>query len=428
MLPITHALLASLAPNASRHAWPPAGGFAAHADAELQSAFEPWRFAHKHMVWTGGDVGASTRLSSNRVLWIFGDTLIGHWNASAAQRVADTARMPHSSIGIWDLDKPADQEPIAFSWGANESSFFRPEWECAAEAFWAAVAAPDPLPGGTVLVVGHRILYHGSGVWGFTPNETVVFLVDGATERPDEPASWVLSSGIVPHTGNISTAHGWAVVDFGRAVFVEAGYVYLHGQVQLQGAKSKNPRAEVVGRVRWDDLRASSWGAMEFWARPGRGTEWHAGAPFAAEWQVGWTDDLPWRLLPLWAPSTAEAQVQWVKALGAYAVVDIPFLSTFVQIRTARALQGPWSAPTHIYTIPAPFNDTSRYFCYSAMNHNPDHLPAARRAAEGARANRSRAERGGFVFTYVCNGESLAIVYAPGARSVYVPQFVRVAW
>ena len=67
--------------------------------------------------------------------------------------------------------------------------------------------------------------------------------------------------------------------------------------------------------------------------------------------------------------------------------------------------------------IPAPFNDTSKFFCYSAMNHGIASLPGG----EGAEAGSSE-----FVFTYVCNGKALGDCFLPGGEAVYIPQFVRV--
>ena len=95
-------------------------------------------------------------------------------------------------------------------------------------------------------------------------------------------------------------------------------------------------------------------------------------------------------------------------------MVDIPFMSTVVEMRTAPAPEGPWSNPTLVYHIPSPQNDTSKFFCYSAMQHDQASLPVSPCAVEGD-----------VVFTYVCNGRTLADVFAPGAEASYVPQFVR---
>ena len=116
----------------------------------------------------------------------------------------------------------------------------------------------------------------------------------------------------------------------------------------------------------------------------------------------------------LWQPQIAEMQVQWSKLLGVWVVVDIPFMSTVVEMRTAPAPEGPWSKPEIVYHLPSPQNDTSKFFCYSAMQHDSASLPLSPSAVEGD-----------VVFTFVCNGRTLADVFAPGAETSYVPQFVR---
>ena len=137
----------------------------------------------------------------------------------------------------------------------------------------------------------------------------------------------------------------------------------------------------------------------------------------APRWQQGWSDDLPQTMATLWKPQVAEMQVQWSAALGCYVVVDIPYLSTVVELRHAPAPQGPWSAPQIVYRIPPPQNDTRHFFCYTAMQHDTASLPSQSPSALGSEAE--------VVFTYVCNGKTLGDVFAKGAWASYTPQFVR---
>ena len=146
------------------------------------------------------------------------------------------------------------------------------------------------------------------------------------------------------------------------------------------------------------------------------------GEPAAApRWQQGWSDDLPQTMATLWKPQVAEMQVQWSAALGCYVVVDIPYLSTVVELRHAPAPQGPWSAPQIVYHIPPPQNDTRHFFCYTAMQHDTASLPPTA-PSQSPSALGSEAE---VVFTYVCNGKTLGDVFAKGAWTSYTPQFVR---
>ena len=56
----------------------------------------------------------------------------------------------------------------------------------------------------------------------------------------------------------------------------------------------------------------------------------------------------------------------------------------------------------------------------------PETLPPGPRAACGPRDPSSPPPD--LVFTYVCNGRTLADVFAPGAEASYVPQFVRLSF
>ena len=97
-------------------------------------------------------------------------------------------------------------------------------------------------------------------------------------------------------------------------------------------------------------------------------------------------------------------------------------------------LEGPWTQPTRFYSIPAPLNDTTKYFCYAVKVH-PELQSAAMVGAEdkeeallhlgqgnGLPLPRSAA----FIFSYVCNGRTIAYYYEPNGRTVYLPQLVRV--
>ena len=221
-------------------AWPPEGGFVAEAALDLQEAFEPWRWNTGPDAWTGGDVGASAPLNSNYTLWIFGDTLLGHWNEARKQRISAGVGMPHSSVGVWNLRARNSTAPVAWSVGASRSSFFRPHWESPKQAFWAASAATVK---GVVAVFGNRVLYTGAGgPFGFFSNESVVFLVSGASDRPSAPLDWQLSEFFVPHTGNITSGEdgSWSYLDLSKGVINHGGFVYLFGFVQVHPSAEQN--------------------------------------------------------------------------------------------------------------------------------------------------------------------------------------------
>jgi hypothetical protein len=408
-----------------------AAGISAAPDPFLQAAFEPWTWHGKYARhdWTGGDVGASCKLTDSRTLWVFGDTLIGHWGKAHGRRISDaTGAMPHSSIGVMNLTMPPSHGfpgPVAWHWGQNDSSFFRPSWEKnkgpGRQAFWAAVTTPRTV-NGRLLVLGNRVLYTAKGgPMGFLSNETVVFSVDGATKDPDNPANWTMDWFTLPHTGNLSHLPNKPLVDLARGTLLLDGkddgrgghpaggedpWLYLYGYVRTAAAVGQLPRdREIVSRIRWQALQGRSFSAQQYWVGGSTG------------WQQGWSDDLPQRMAALWSPGVAEMQPQWSTALQQFVVLTIPFGATFVEMRSAPAPEGPWSqVPKTVYHIPPPQNDTTKFFCYATMQHDLVSLPRNESASES---------ESDIVFTYVCNGRTLGDVYASGAEASYIPQFVR---
>ena len=97
---------------------------------------------------------------------------------------------------------------------------------------------------------------------GFIVNETIIFTVDGATTKPDDPQSWRLTHFALPNTGKLSHLPSRPTVDLARgALLVEGGanptgeganpWLYLYGYVLPAGGSSR----EVVSRIRWQSLQ-----------------------------------------------------------------------------------------------------------------------------------------------------------------------------
>ncbi|KAH8094145.1 hypothetical protein JL720_4137 [Aureococcus anophagefferens] len=161
--------------------------------------------------------------------------------------------------------------------------------------------------------------------------------------------------------------------------------------------------------------------AFEPWTRNTTSRAWTGGDVaqeyWTGAWRRGWGDDLPEALATLWSPQVAEMQPQWCDKTGSYVALTIPFGSTRVELRAAPAPEGPWTDPRKVYDIPPPQNDTTKFFCYATMQHDVASLP-----------RNPSSPPPDLVFTYVCNGRTLADVFAPGAEASYIPQFVRLSF
>ena len=89
---------------------------------------------------------------------------------------------------------------------------------------------------------------------GFIVNETIIFTVDGATTKPDDPQSWRLTHFALPNTGKLSHLPSRPTVDLARGALLGGGpnpWLYLYGYVLPAGGSSR----EVVSRIRWQSLQ-----------------------------------------------------------------------------------------------------------------------------------------------------------------------------
>jgi hypothetical protein len=166
-----------------------------------------------------------------------------------------------------------------------------------------------------------------------------------------------------------------------------------------------------------------------------------------------WSSDVPadasafFAVLPIALPETS---VYWHAQLGLWLLPSIPFLSNDVQLWYAEQLEGPWLLhPRPLLSIPRPWRD-DRYFSYAPKFH-PD--PAATTALEQPRTMRGdllrhrevldaasgvavrhppstqvthRADNSsGLLFSFNSNAWWVQDLFAPGALSIYIPQFYR---
>ena len=87
------------------------------------------------------------------------------------------------------------------------------------------------------------------------------------------------------------------------------------------------------------------------------------------------------------------------------------FAATTISLWLADSPSGPWMR-NHIYNIPAPYNDTSKLFCYAAKAH-----PELERTGENE-----------LVFSFICNAFDVDTLFLPGQATVaYLPLMMRVA-
>lgn len=336
-------------------------------------------------VWLGGDVATSLPLddAGHAHLWLFGDTIIGHFSANGTRTLTG---MPRNSVGV--LYTRGDGSPLStlsHAWRldaahAQHVGFFSPS----NASLWYWPTAGVRVQNATT-VVAMRMENAGSGLFPFQLVSydaiTLPAFGDG-TGAGGDPAEWPSPLPASPIGGafvNPNLTIGNAVTDGGD------GYVYLLGGVG-------SPSAAMMVRVSYADWAARAWAGLRFLCADGG---WRAHAP-----------DLPIARLFDGVPS--ETTMTYVPAAGAWL---LPVVNTFesrdVRARTAPALSGPWSDPVALFTIPPAFLDGGA-FCYAGKVHPEFTAPG------GA----------DFVLTYNCNTDGLGpLANRPDA---YIPQVMRV--
>lgn len=282
--------------------------------------------------WTGGDGVYSTTLRGGRVLFLFGDTLIG--NVKNGRRTG--AAMVNNTIGVMDLKSaPA---PIQFVYGQSEkgepAAMFKPGdghgW------FW---------PQGTVELGGRLFIFLAQiektadeGVFGFKQVGQWLAKVDRSLA---DPRKWNCEQHRIPFTQ--FDEHGERI--WGSALLVDGRHIYIYG-IEDQ-ARKLGSKQLIVACAPLDKL--AQFDAWQFRRRN------------------GWTKTPAPESL-----STGLANEFSVSRLanGHYLLVYTESgLSDRVVGRVAASPDGPWSEPLLLFTCPEMAADNG-VFCYAAKEHS----------------------------------------------------------
>jgi hypothetical protein len=281
--------------------------------------------------WIGGD-GVYSTLSADRVLFLFGDTLIGQ--AAAGRRTG--AKMVNNTLGVMDLKSaPA---PIRFVYSKAENgepaAMFKPVdgrgW------FWPQAAAE--LEGRLFVFLAHIEKTDDPGVFGFKQVGQWLAVVN----RPlDEPEKWNVELIRIPFAEfNEKCERVW-----GSALLVDGDYVYVYGiedHDRKLGSKgliaARSPLATLAEFDAWEFRTSAGWSKTP---EP-QGLV----AGLANEFSVS-------RL-----------------ASGRYLLVYTESgLGDRIEGRLTASPDGPWSEPLRLYTCPEMAADKD-LFCYAAKAHS----------------------------------------------------------
>jgi hypothetical protein len=345
--------------------------------------------------WLGGDSDWSIDLGNGSVLWLYGDTLVGGYDAEAMQRIGQGAAMPHGTIGRVDLGAAATN---AFFWNTSAAGTPVP---------WFVPLSPPPVFNGStgngddylwtttglnwsngLILLGPRIRNAGSGPFGFA---TVSSMVVHVPDASGPPSRWRYSTCDLWPTGQ---EHG--VLWHSAVSAAGSDEAYVLGQL----LHSTDDTSAVVLRIGLQALAACELHQSLGW----NGSSW---VPYSQASLAG-----------LWAPSVPETTVTPIPSCASdsgFFSLFIDFAGPLVKVRTAPAITGPWTArPDLAVSIPLPLSNSSLGFCYA---------PKAHPSLDGAFSAGCSS-----VFSFVCNTWSLGALFEPHAMEWYIPRFWSLEW
>ncbi len=281
---------------------------------------------HQDPRWLGGDAAFSVDLGGERTLWLFGDTFVG-------RRTGSTRRdsvMVRNSLAIMEGRDPSTAT-MAFVW--REPTAGSPE------AFFANDGEIWRWPGHGIRAGGALTLFlarlaPSDEGFGF---EAVGWDAARITNPDSSPEDWAIT--YLPTVA----IEGLPLV-MGIAVVREGGFVHVYGVHE--------PGSHDLYLARYPEAAfAAGVDAPEWWT----GDEW---TPHAS---------LTGRPAVVTAGAHTELSVHRLDD-GRYAQVQsLGFGATTIGVRTAPALEGPWSEATSIFRPPESRGD--RPFVYAGKAH-----------------------------------------------------------
>lgn len=242
----------------------------------------------------GMDGAFSLPLGSGQSLWIFGDTLMGHWTPDGHRVITGMPSCTGAIVSDGDW-------PTGFAHARSVAG---------AAPLLVAPGRPDARlwPLDAIRVDGRDWLYYVEiAATGKGPMD---FKIVGTGVARGE--------GTPPHRFTVA-AQRWdgRMPSYGASAFAHDGWIYLY---------AGGGKATYLARTRPGDLVA---GAITYWKAP-----------------AGWVSD--WRQASALPPSGPELSVRWNAYLGRFLMVYVPPFDTQVVARRAATPWGPWSAPARL--------------------------------------------------------------------------------
>ena len=329
--------------------------------------------------FAGGDAAYSISMGNGQSLWLFGDSFFG--------RSKDTPRkdcvMPRNAIAV-DTTTDIDMAKSLIFYERQPGYYIPKDKE---HFYW---------PGDGLILKDHLVLFmHETKN---APNEPPPFQFKPVSDHclivqnpQANPKDWRIQ--------DVALKNDAGKIQIGIACILNGPYIYIYCADTAAGAKSntdKNPTT--LARLNVSDAAAGDFAKMK-WLAQGR---WFA---------------KPEQLDLLWPDGASEMSVTKISGLHGYFAFYLPFAGKAILMRHAERPEGPWSASTPIYRLPADDLNASDVFYYSVKAH-----PQYSSNAGGMRG--AKLGNGEIILTYCTNTSNFDRLLKD--KRLYFPRAVKV--
>jgi len=278
--------------------------------------------------WIGGDGAFSIPLSSQKTLWLFGDSWDGTIINNKRTHIASSA---HNTIAIQDGINPTNST-LNFYFGNAKDAFFKPDNNIG--FLW-------PMHGtmiGSELYIFFSHIDTSSTGFGFKSIGSRLIKISNPL---DHPTQWQITQYQIPHSF-FNTAND---IIYGTAIVQKDNYIYIFGS---DTDYSVGNRFLLLSRVKQDSItNFSSW---RFYKQGQWQSSFHTAERLTD--QIG-----------------AEFSVSFQPQNNKFVLITTELgFSKNINIHYSDSLWGNWTSPVTVYECPE-VNWGSSIYCYAAKGH-----------------------------------------------------------
>jgi len=294
--------------------------------------FDPL-FVPEDRGFLGADGAATVQINEDKILWIFGDTILGK-NVNGERK----GSMVRNSIAIQDV---SGEEPgeISYYWDLTDGlmdSFFHPkDWM---EPHWYWPGCGVELDGKLYLFLSKMDAGDGPAGFAFRTINCTLFTVHNPEADPHE---WNMTQQDL----ELGDDH----FNINAGAMIRDGYVWLIGYEDPNADPMK--RSMILSRMSLESLKSDN---------PAAGLEY-------------WTADETWSKSPenfeyLFSPGVTETSLHYDESLNRFVTITMVPFQDKLHVATAEELTGPWTVHESSFTIEKLAEDEN-YLAYAGRAH-----------------------------------------------------------